>query len=54
MVNRPEDVVSEWDAADWRLHVDNVRRLRQRTFKADEGDLATVRSLQILSATRLA
>jgi RNA-directed DNA polymerase len=31
-VNGPEDVL-EWDAADWRGHEQNVRRLRQRIFK---------------------
>jgi RNA-directed DNA polymerase len=47
MVNGTEDVALEWDAVDWRLHEDNVRRLRRRIFKAaKEGDLATVRSLQ--------
>ena len=36
-----------WDAIDWRLHEDNVRRLRRRIFTATrEQDWATVRSLQ--------
>ncbi len=49
MVNGPEDVTYEWEAVDWRLHEDNVRRLRQRIFKAaQEKDLATVRNLQKL------
>ena len=49
MVNGPEDVVPEWEAVDWRLHEDNVRRLRQRIFKAEqEQDLAAVRNLQKL------
>jgi len=48
-VNGPEDVVREWDAINWRLHEDNVRRLRQRIFKAVQGgDLAKARSLQKL------
>ena len=48
-VNGPEDEVLEWDAIDWRLHEDNVRRLRQRIFKAvQDGDLAKVRNLQKL------
>jgi RNA-directed DNA polymerase len=48
-VNGPEDVVPEWDAVDWRFHEDNVRRLRQRIFKAEQGqDLAAVRNLQKL------
>ena len=47
MVNGTEDAVLEWDAIDWRLHEDNVRRLRRRIFKAaKEQDLAKVRSLQ--------
>jgi RNA-directed DNA polymerase len=47
MVNGTEDVALEWDAVDWRLHEDNVRRLRRRIFKAaKEEDLAKVRSLQ--------
>ena len=42
-----EDVALEWDAVDWRLHEDNVRRLRRRIFKAaQDEDLAKVRSLQ--------
>jgi RNA-directed DNA polymerase len=49
MVNGPEDVMPEWDAVDWRFHEDNVRRLRQRIFKAEqEQDLAAVRNLQKL------
>src|SRR5215207_4165 len=48
-VNRPEDRALDWDAIEWRRHEGNVRRLRQRIFKAaQEGDLATVRSLQKL------
>ena len=44
---RTEDVALEWDAIDWRLHEDNVGRLRRRIFKAaKEKDLAKVRSLQ--------
>ena len=34
VVNGTEDVALEWDAVDWRLHEDNVRRLRRRIFKA--------------------
>src|SRR5664279_3875315 len=33
-VNGPEDVKPDWDAIRWRAHEDNVRRLRQRIFKA--------------------
>jgi RNA-directed DNA polymerase len=48
-VNGPEDEVVEWDAIDWRAHEDNVRRLRQRIFKATrDGDLKRVRNLQKL------
>ena len=47
-VNGPEDVVS-WDAVNWRLHEDNVRRLRQRIFTAVvDGDWPKVRNLQKL------
>src|SRR5687768_5206549 len=46
-VNGTEDVVSEWDAINWRLHEDNVGRLRRRIFKAaKEQDLAKLRFLQ--------
>jgi RNA-directed DNA polymerase len=46
MVNGPEDV-TDWDAIDWGAHEDNVRRLRQRIFKAArEQDWAKLRSLQ--------
>ena len=49
VVNEPEDVLSDWDVVEWRRHEDNVRRLRQRIFKAtQEGNLATVRNLQKL------
>ena len=48
-VNGPEDAVLGWDAINWPVHEDNVRRLRQRIFKAvQEGDLAKARSLQKL------
>jgi RNA-directed DNA polymerase len=48
-VNGPEDVGYDWDAIDWRSQEDNVRRLRQRIFKATrEGDLKRVRNLQKL------
>ena len=47
MVNGPANDVLRWDAVDWRLHEDNVRRLRQRIFTAArDGDLTTVRNLQ--------
>ncbi len=45
-VNGPEDV-PDWDAINWQVHEGNVRRLRQRIFKAArEQDWAKVRSLQ--------
>lgn len=48
-VNGPEDVVHQWNAINWRLREDNVRRLRQRIFKAvQDGDLAKARNLQKL------
>jgi RNA-directed DNA polymerase len=48
-VNGPEDAVLDWDAIAWRAHEDDVRRLRQRIFKATrDGDLKKVRNLQKL------
>src|SRR4249920_2109647 len=47
-VNGPEDVL-EWDAIDWCACEQNVRRLRQRIFKAArEQDWPKVRNLQKL------
>jgi RNA-directed DNA polymerase len=47
MVNGPEDALPEWDAIDWRMHEEHVRRTRQRIFKAvREQDWATARNLQ--------
>ena len=44
-VNGPEDDALEWDSVNWRVHEDNVRRLRQRIFTAvQEGNLTTVRN----------
>jgi RNA-directed DNA polymerase len=49
MVNGPEDCSRDWDAVDWRACDDEVRRLRQRIFKASrEQDWAKVRNLQKL------
>ena len=49
MVNGPAGDALCWDAIDWRVHEDNVRRLRQRIFTAArEGDLGTLRNLQKL------
>jgi RNA-directed DNA polymerase len=48
-VNGPEDVIPTWDTICWRTHEGNVRRLRQRIFKAtQDGNLAKVRNLQKL------
>src|SRR2546430_13368584 len=48
-VNGPEDDLEDWAAIDWRTHEDNVRRLRQRIFKAtQDGDLRRIRRLQKL------
>ena len=47
-VNGPEDVLG-WDAIDWRACEQDVRRLRQRIFKATrEQDWPKVRNLQKL------
>jgi len=35
-VNGPEDDRLDWDAIDWRTVEDDVRRLRQRIFKASQ------------------
>ena len=49
VVNGPEGESPGWDAADWRLAEENVRRLRQRIFTASQaGDLKRVRNLQKL------
>jgi len=46
-VNGPEDETLDWDTIVWSVHEENVRRLRQRIFKATKAqDLATVRNLQ--------
>src|SRR5512140_1634811 len=46
-VNGPEDVLPAWDAIDWRTREEEVRRLRQRDFKAaQEQDWPKVRNLQ--------
>ncbi len=48
-MNGPEDDLDEWASVDWRAHEDNVRRLRQRIFKATKDeDLRQVRQLQKL------
>jgi RNA-directed DNA polymerase len=51
--NGPEDqhrnAPAEWDKIDWRAQEGQVRRLRQRIFKASqEQDWAKVRNLQKL------
>ena len=59
--NGPEDqppgqdapAPAEWDQVDWREQEGQVRRLRQRIFKAaQEQDWAKVRNLQKLTAPR--
>ena len=46
--NGPEDL-PDWDAIDWRLQEEQVRRLQQRIFKAEqEGNRKQVRNLQKL------
>jgi hypothetical protein len=53
MVNGPEGVLPAWDAIDWRTCEEEVRRLRQRIFKAaQEQDWPKVRNLQKLTAPR--
>lgn len=48
MVNGPGDP-ADWDAINWRARENQVRRLRQRIFKAAQaGDLKQVRNLQRL------
>src|SRR5882672_6328705 len=48
-VNGPEDVLPAWDAIDWQACEEEVRRLRQRIFKASqEQDWQKVRNLQKL------
>lgn len=47
--NRPQDEPLDWHSIDWAGTEENVRRLRQRIFKAtQEGDLGKVRNLQKL------
>jgi RNA-directed DNA polymerase len=47
-VNGPQDL-PDWDAIAWRRQEEQVRRLRQRIFKATQaGDLKQVRNLQKL------
>lgn len=48
-VNGPEDAIIDWHSISWAECEENVRRLRQRIFKAtQEGDLKKVRNLQKL------
>ena len=48
-VNGPEGVLPAWDAIDWQSCEEEVRRLRQRIFKAaQEQDWPKVRNLQRL------
>jgi N-terminal domain of reverse transcriptase len=51
--DRPRDAPAQWDKIDWRAQEGQVRRLRQRIFKASqEGDWPKVRNLQKLTAPR--
>ena len=53
VVNGPEDASFDWRQVDWRRVEDEVRRLRQRIFKASqEQDWPKVRNLQKLTAPR--
>jgi hypothetical protein len=50
---REHDAPARWDKIDWRAQEGQVRRLRQRIFKASqEQDWAKVRNLQKLTAPR--
>ena len=50
---RHQDATGRWDKIDWREQEGQVRRLRQRIFKASqEQDWPRVRNLQKLSAPR--
>src|SRR6516225_2630843 len=47
--DQPRDVPAQWDKTDWREQEEQVRRLRQRIFKAaQEQDWPKVRNLQKL------
>src|SRR6266849_937114 len=47
--DRPRDAPAQWDKVDWRAQEGQVRRLRQRSFKAaQEQDWPKVRNLQKL------
>jgi len=47
--DQPRDAPAQWDRTDWRAQEEQVRRLRQRIFKASqEGDWPKVRNLQKL------
>jgi RNA-directed DNA polymerase len=51
-VNGPEDEPPDWDAIPWRHHEGNVRRLRQRIFKATrEQDYKTLRKCPFTGST---
>src|SRR5712691_9333916 len=48
--DQPRDAPSQWDKVDWRAQEGQVRRLRQRIFKASqEQDWPKVRNLQKLT-----
>ena len=51
--DQPRDAPVQWDRIDWRAQEEQVRRLRQRIFKAaQEQDWPRVRNLQKLTAPR--
>ena len=50
---QPRHAPAQWDRVDWRAQEEQVRRLRQRIFKAaQEQDWPRVRNLQKLTAPR--
>jgi hypothetical protein len=51
--DQPRNAPVQWDKIDWRAQEEQVRRLRQRIFKAaQEQDWPKVRNLQKLTAPR--
>jgi len=51
--DQPRNAPAQWDKIDWRAEEAQVRRLRQRIFKAaQEQDWPKVRNLQKLTAPR--
>ncbi len=51
--DQPRDAPVQWEKVGWRAQEEQVRRLRQRIFKASqEGDWPKARNLQKLTAPR--